>query len=136
MTLAFLPATFVIWFAAVRSLSAVRPLLATALSALTGLAAGLLIAATVGFSFYTLLLAQEGDPTVLDTDQGSGRAVPLGVPARFPKLRHTHHQRKRWRSVLLHQRHHHQYRGRHQHRSPCGRIPGDAVGRKIPSDHS
>ena len=57
VTLAFLPATFVIWFAAVRSLTAARPL-----PALTGLAAGLLIAATVGFSFYSLLLAREAEP--------------------------------------------------------------------------
>ena len=59
VTLAFLPATVVIWFAAVRSLTAARPLPAAALPAL---AAGLLIAATVGFSFYSLLLAQEGEP--------------------------------------------------------------------------
>ena len=62
MTLAFLPATFVIWFAAVRSLTAARPLPEATLPALTGLAAGLLIAATVGFSFYSLLLAREGEP--------------------------------------------------------------------------
>jgi len=62
VTLAFLPATFVIWFAAVRSLTAARPLPSAALPALTGLAAGLLIAATVGFSFYSLLLAREAEP--------------------------------------------------------------------------
>ena len=58
-TLAFLPATIVIWFAAVRSLTAARRLSATALPAA---AAGLLIAATVGFGFYTLLLAQDPEP--------------------------------------------------------------------------
>ena len=58
-TLAFLPATFVIWFAAVRSLTAARPLLATTLPAMV---AGLFIAATVGFGFYTLLLAQDAEP--------------------------------------------------------------------------
>ena len=57
-TLAFLPATIVIWFAAVRSLTAARRLSATALPAA---AAGLLIAATVGFSFYTLLFAQDAE---------------------------------------------------------------------------
>jgi hypothetical protein len=59
VTLAFLPATFVIWFAAVRSLTASRRLPATALPAAV---AGLLIAVTVGFSFYTLLLAQDSEP--------------------------------------------------------------------------
>ena len=58
-TLAFLPATVAIWFAAVRSLSAARRLTATALPAAV---AGLLIAATVGFGFYTLLLAQGPEP--------------------------------------------------------------------------
>ena len=57
-TLAFLPATIVIWFAAVRSLTAARRLSATALPAA---AAGLLIAATVGFGFYTLLFAQNAE---------------------------------------------------------------------------
>ena len=57
-TLAFLPATIVIWFAAVRSLTAARRLSATALPAAT---AGLLIAATVGFGFYTLLFAQDAE---------------------------------------------------------------------------
>ena len=59
ITLAFLPATFVIWFAAVRSLTAARLLLATTLPAMV---AGLLIAATVGFGFYTLLLTQDAEP--------------------------------------------------------------------------
>lgn len=58
-TLVFLPATVVIWFAAFRSLAGVRRLWATALPA--G-AAGLLIAATVGFGFHTLLLAQDAEP--------------------------------------------------------------------------
>ena len=59
VTLAFLPATFVIWFAAVRSLTVARRPLATTLPATV---AGLLIAATVGFGFYTLLLAQDPEP--------------------------------------------------------------------------
>ena len=59
VTLAFLPATVVIWFAAVRSLTAARRPLATTLPAAV---AGLLIAATVGFGFYTLLLAQDPEP--------------------------------------------------------------------------
>ena len=71
VTLAFLPATFVIWFPAVRSLTAARPLSAAALAALTGLAAGLLVAATVGFSFYTLLLAQEGEPRCWTQTRGA-----------------------------------------------------------------
>ena len=58
-TLAFLPATVVIWFAAVRSLSAARRLPATALPTAF---VGLLIAAAVGFGFYTLLLAQDPEP--------------------------------------------------------------------------
>lgn len=56
---AFLPATVVIWLAAFRSLAGARRLWATALPA--G-AAGLLIAATVGFAFYTLLLGQDAEP--------------------------------------------------------------------------
>ena len=63
VTLAFLPATFVIWFAAVRSLTASRRLPATFLTGtLPAAVAGLLIAVTVGFSFYTLLLAQDSEP--------------------------------------------------------------------------
>lgn len=58
-TLAFLPATGVIWFAAVRSLSATRALRATVLPTAS---VGLLIAATVGFGFYTLLFAQDPEP--------------------------------------------------------------------------
>ena len=59
VTLAFLPATFVIWFAAVRSLTVARRLPSTALPAAV---AGLMIAATVGFGFYTLLVAQDPEP--------------------------------------------------------------------------
>ena len=70
-TLAFLPATIVIWFAAARSLTAARPLLATALPALTGLVGGLLIAAMVGFSFYSLLLAREGEPRCWTQTRGA-----------------------------------------------------------------
>ncbi len=58
-TLAFLPATVVIWFAGFRSLAGARRLWASALPA--G-AAGLLVAATAAFGFYTLLLAQEEEP--------------------------------------------------------------------------
>ena len=59
INLAFLPATIVILFAAVRSLTVANRLTATALPAAV---AGLLIAAMVGFGFYTLLLAQEPEP--------------------------------------------------------------------------
>ena len=79
-TLAFLPATIVIWFAAVRSLTAARRLSATALPAA---AAGLLIAATVGFGFYTLLFAQDAEVRCWAQTRGPGRTVPLGIPARF-----------------------------------------------------
>ena len=58
-TLVFLPATVVIWFAALRSLTGARNLWATALPAC---ASGLLIAAAVGFAFYTLLLGQDAEP--------------------------------------------------------------------------
>ena len=57
--LAFLPATIAISFAAIRSLTVARRLPATALPAAV---AGLLIAATVGLGFYTLLLAQDPEP--------------------------------------------------------------------------
>lgn len=70
VTLVFLPATLVIWVAAVRSLSAARPLPTAALPALTGLAAGLLIAATVGFSFYSLLLVQDAEPRCWSQTRG------------------------------------------------------------------
>ena len=59
LALAFLPATIAISFAAIRSLTVARRLLATALPAAV---AGLLIAATVGLGFYTLLLAQDPEP--------------------------------------------------------------------------
>ena len=71
--------------------------------------------------------------TVLGADQRPGRTVPLGVPARSPEPRRTHDHRKRWRSVILHERCHHQYRGRHQHRSPCGCFLDHVISRKIPS---
>ena len=59
VTIALLPATFVIWFAAARSLTAsVRPLAATLLAAIAGLA----VAATVGLSFFALFGIQ--DPEV------------------------------------------------------------------------
>ena len=59
VTIALLPATFVIWFAAARSLTAsVRPLATTLLAAI----AGLVVAATVGLSFFALFGIQ--DPEV------------------------------------------------------------------------
>ena len=57
----FLPVTFVIWFAAVRSLTAAERLLVTAAPATV---AGLLIAAIVGFGFFALLWMQDEDPEV------------------------------------------------------------------------
>ena len=58
VSLVLLPATFVIWFAAVRSLTAsVRPLAMTFLSTLVGL----LIAGTVGFSFFALFGIQDDE---------------------------------------------------------------------------
>ena len=51
----FLPATFVIWFAAVRSLTVASRPLATVAPATV---AGLLIAAIVGFGFFSLLWMQ------------------------------------------------------------------------------
>ncbi len=59
-TIALLPATFVIWFAAARSLTAsVRPLATTLLAAIAGLA----VAATVGLSFFVLVFGIQ-DPEV------------------------------------------------------------------------
>ena len=60
VTIALLPATFVIWFAAARSLTAaVRPLAMTLLAAIAGLA----VAATVGLSFFVLVFGIQ-DPEV------------------------------------------------------------------------
>ena len=60
VTIALLPATFVIWFAAARSLTAsVRPLATTLLAAVAGLA----VAATVGLSFFVLVFGIQ-DPEV------------------------------------------------------------------------
>ena len=86
-TLAFLPATIVIWFAAVRSLTAARRLSATALPAA---AAGLLIAATVGFGFYTLLFAQDAEDRGVGhrpearTDSPAGSPFPTPSPPENP----------------------------------------------------
>lgn len=69
VSLVLLPATFVIWFAAVRSLKvSVRPLATTALATM----AGLLVAATVGFSFFTLFGIQDDEDRcwVLSYDSG------------------------------------------------------------------
>ncbi len=57
----FLPATFVIWFAAIRSLTVAWRLLATAAPATV---AGLLVAAIVGFGFFALLWMQDQDSEV------------------------------------------------------------------------
>ncbi len=57
----FLPATFVIWFAAVRSLTVAGRLLATVAPATF---AGLLIAAIVGFGFFALLWMNNQDSEV------------------------------------------------------------------------
>ena len=57
----FLPATFVIWFAAVRSLTVASRPLATVAPATV---AGLLIAAIVGFGFFSLLWMQGQDQEV------------------------------------------------------------------------
>ena len=59
ITLVLLPATFAIWFAAARSLTAsVRPLATTALATV----AGVLIAATVGLSLYALFGVLDPEP--------------------------------------------------------------------------
>ena len=57
----FLPATFGIWFAAVRSLTVAEGLLVTAAPATV---AGLLIASIVGFGFFAVLWMQDEDPEV------------------------------------------------------------------------
>ena len=57
----FLPATFVIWFAAVRSLTVAGRLLATVAPATV---AGLLMAAIVGLGFFPLLWMQNQDSEV------------------------------------------------------------------------
>ncbi len=61
VTVIFLPATFVIWFAAVRSLSVAGRLLATVAPATV---AGLAMAAIVGFGFFSLLWMQNQDSEV------------------------------------------------------------------------
>lgn len=58
VTVALLPATFVIWFAAVRSLAAAERKLANAAPAAL---VGLLIAATVGFGFFALSGVQDAE---------------------------------------------------------------------------
>ncbi len=57
----FLPATFVIWFAAIRSLTVARRPLATVAPTTV---AGMLIAAIVGFGFFSLLWMQNQDSEV------------------------------------------------------------------------
>ena len=72
VTVLLLPATFVIWFAAVRSLTAADRKLATGAPAAL---AGLLIAAIIGFGFFALFGVQDAQPRcwvlVHDTDGGS-----------------------------------------------------------------
>ncbi len=61
MAFVFLPATLLIWFAAVRSLTVAERPLATVTPAA---AAGLLVAATVGFGYFSLLWNQNPDSEV------------------------------------------------------------------------
>ena len=58
-----LPATFVIWFAAVRSLTLAECLLLTVASATV---AGLLIAGILGLGFFALLWIEDKDPELFD----------------------------------------------------------------------
>ena len=105
VTLAFLPATFVIWFAAVRSLTVARLLLSTALSAAVRRA----VDRRYGRLRFLYAPAGAGPGTpVLDSDQRSGRTVPLGVLARSRDPRRTQRYcKRRWHSVLLYKRYHH-----------------------------
>ncbi len=78
ITLVFLPATFAIWFAAARSLTAsVRPFATTAFAG----AAGLLIAAMVGLSFFVLIWLGESEPRCWERSLGDdGRYVWEALP--------------------------------------------------------
>ena len=78
VTLIFLPATFAIWFAAARSLTAtVRPFPTTAFAAV----AGVLVAATVGLSFFVLLWLGEPEPKCWELSlSADGRYVWEAVP--------------------------------------------------------
>jgi len=57
----FLPATLVIWFAAVRSLTVAERLVVTAVPATV---AGLVVAGLLGFGFFALLWMQDEEPEV------------------------------------------------------------------------
>ncbi len=78
ITLVLLPATFAIWFAAARSLNvSVRPLGATAFAAI----AGILIAATVGLSFFVLIWLGESEPKCWESSlSADGRYVWQALP--------------------------------------------------------
>lgn len=78
VTLVLLPATFAIWFAAARSLTAsVRPFATTAFAA----AAGILIAALVGLSYFALLWLGDPDPGCWVKSPGAdGQYVWEAVP--------------------------------------------------------
>lgn len=78
VTLVFLPATFAIWFAAARSLTAsVRPFATTAFAAV----AGILVAALVGLSYFALLWLGESEPACWVKSLGAdGRYVWEAVP--------------------------------------------------------
>ncbi len=73
VSVVLLPATFVIWFAAARSLTAsVRPLTATLLAAIAGLA----VAATVGLSFFALFGIQDPEARCWVSTRGAdGQSV-------------------------------------------------------------
>ncbi len=78
ITLVLLPATFAIWFAAARSLTAsVRPLATTAFAGV----AGLLIAAMVGLSFFVLIWLGESEPKCWERSlSDDGRYVWEALP--------------------------------------------------------
>ena len=78
ITLIFLPATFAIWFAAARSLTAaVRPFATTTFAAI----AGILIVAMVGLSFYALLWLGEPEPKCWElSPSADGRYVWEALP--------------------------------------------------------
>ena len=68
VTIVLLPATFVIWFAAVRSLTAsVRPVAATMAAAITGL----VVSATVGLSFFAPFGIQDPEARCWALSQGT-----------------------------------------------------------------
>ena len=68
VTLVLLPATFVLWFSAAKSLEVSTRLLATTLPAAV---AGLLIAGTVGLGFFALFGVQDDEPQCWALSDGS-----------------------------------------------------------------